>query len=45
VARVGILTMSDGREGVHRDIEKFALGVEGRIASALEDSGHEVVRP
>jgi L-fucose/D-arabinose isomerase len=44
VARVGILTMSDGREGVHRDIEKFALGVEGRIASQLEDSGHEVVR-
>jgi L-fucose isomerase len=35
--------MSDGREGVHRDIEKFALGIEERIASALEESGHEVV--
>jgi L-fucose/D-arabinose isomerase len=44
VARVGILTMSDGREGVHRDIENFALGVENRIAAALEDAGHEVVR-
>jgi L-fucose isomerase len=44
MARVGILTMSDGREGVHRDIEKFALGIEERIASALEESGHEVVR-
>jgi L-fucose isomerase len=36
--------MSDGREGVHRDVEKFALGVEERIASALEESGHGVVR-
>ena len=36
--------MSDGREGVHRDVERFALGVEARIASALEESGHEVVR-
>ena len=44
MARVGILTMSDGREGVHRDIEKFALGVEKRIVSALEEAGHEVVR-
>ena len=44
MARVGILTMSDGREGVHRDIERFALGIEERIASALEESGHEVVR-
>jgi L-fucose isomerase len=44
MARVGILTMSDGREGVHRDIEKFALRIEERIASALEESGHEVVR-
>jgi L-fucose/D-arabinose isomerase len=44
VARVGILTMSDGREGVHWDIEKFALGIEMEIASALEESGHKVVR-
>ncbi len=44
MARVGILTMSDGREGVHRDIEKFALGVEDEISAALEAAGHEVVR-
>lgn len=36
--------MSDGREGVHRDIEKFARGVEDEIADALEKAGHEVVR-
>ena len=44
MALVGILTMSDGREGVHRDVEKFARDVEGEIASALEKAGHEVVR-
>lgn len=44
MALVGILTMSDGREGVHRDIEKFARGVEDEIAGALEKTGHEVVR-
>jgi L-fucose/D-arabinose isomerase len=36
--------MSDGREGVHRDIEKFARRVEGEISASLEESGHEVVR-
>src|SRR5688500_8823057 len=36
--------MSDGREGVHRDIEKFALRVEAEISASLEESGHEVVR-
>ena len=36
--------MSDGREGVHRDIEKFARGVEAEISVALEAAGHEVVR-
>jgi L-fucose isomerase len=36
--------MSDGREGVHRDIEKFARGVEAEISAALETAGHEVVR-
>lgn len=44
MALVGILTMSDGREGVHRDIEKFARGVEDEITGALEKAGHEVVR-
>ena len=36
--------MSDGREGVHRDIEKFARRVEAEISASLEESGHEVVR-
>jgi L-fucose/D-arabinose isomerase len=36
--------MSDGREGVHRDIEKFARGVEAEISASLEAAGHEVVR-
>ena len=36
--------MSDGRESVHRDIEKFARGVEAEISAALEAAGHEVVR-
>src|SRR5215216_4518208 len=36
--------MSDGREGVHRDIEKFARGVEAQISASLEAAGHEVVR-
>ena len=44
MARVGVLTMSDGREGVHRDVEKFARGVEAEISAALEAAGHEVVR-
>jgi L-fucose/D-arabinose isomerase len=44
VARVGILTFSDGRGFVHRDIEGFARDVEGEIAGALAQAGHEVVR-
>jgi L-fucose/D-arabinose isomerase len=44
MARVGLLTVSDGRESVHRGIEAFARGAEDRIAAALERSGHEVVR-
>ena len=44
MAKIGILTMSDGRESVHRDIEKFARGVEGDLAAALGAAGHEVVR-
>jgi L-fucose/D-arabinose isomerase len=44
VARVGILTFSDGRDFVHRDIEGFASGVEDEIAGALEEAGHEVIR-
>src|SRR5256885_7225333 len=44
MAKVGLLTVSDGRPAVHRDLAAFATDVEGRIATALERSGHTVVR-
>jgi L-fucose isomerase len=44
MATVGLLTMSDGRASVHRDVEQFASDVESRIAAALEGAGHHVVR-
>ncbi len=44
MTRIGILTFSDGRDFVHRDIEAFARGVEDDIAGALKANGHEVVR-
>ncbi|BBL78257.1 L-fucose isomerase [Rubrobacter xylanophilus] len=44
MARIGILTMSDGRDFVHKDVEKFCRKVEAKISSALEAAGHEVVR-
>lgn len=42
--RVGLLTVSDGRASVHRDVQAFAGEVESRIAAALERDGHTVVR-
>ena len=44
MATVGLLTVSDGRKSVHRDISAFAADVEGQIARALEMAGHTVVR-
>ena len=44
MARVGLLTMSDGRASVHGDVEPFARGAEDRVAGALEAHGHEVLR-
>ncbi|HUZ80816.1 MAG TPA: hypothetical protein VMU73_01085, partial [Gaiellaceae bacterium] len=41
---VGLLTVSDGRASVHRDVEQFAAAVQDRIAAALESLGHTVVR-
>jgi L-fucose isomerase len=43
MGRIGVLTVSDGRPDVYRDIEEFASGSERRIHKALEESGHEVV--
>jgi L-fucose/D-arabinose isomerase len=44
MAKVGLLSFSDGRDFVHTDLEGFVGGVEQRIASALEARGHEIVR-
>src|SRR4051794_30988868 len=44
MATVGLLTMSDGRASVHRDIASFAAGVEDRIANKLTQAGPTVIR-
>jgi L-fucose/D-arabinose isomerase len=44
MARVGLLTVSDGRASVHSDVGSFAASVEARIASVLEQAGHSVIR-
>src|SRR5919205_90129 len=46
LAKVGILTFSDGRDFVHEGagVGKFARNVENDIVGALEGAGHEVVR-
>jgi L-fucose/D-arabinose isomerase len=42
--KVGLLTVSDGRASVHRDVSAFATAVEDRIAAALAGAGHTRVR-
>ncbi len=44
MAKVALLSFSDGREFVHRDLESFVSGTEEAISRALEQSGHQVVR-
>jgi L-fucose isomerase len=44
VARVGLLTMSDGRDFVARDIASFCRTAEDAVAALLEQHGHRVVR-
>jgi L-fucose isomerase len=44
MARIGLLTMSDGRDFVARDLEEFIAAAERRIVGALECRGHQVVR-
>src|SRR5580693_683013 len=44
MARVALLTMSDGRDFVARDIAEFCAKAEDDIATALIGAGHEVVR-
>src|SRR5579885_3174727 len=42
--KVALMTVSDGRASVHRDVEAFASDSEARIAHALREAGHKVVR-
>ena len=46
VAKVGILTFSDGRDFVHEGagVGAFARNVENDIVGALKSAGHEVVQ-
>ena len=44
MARVGVLTVSDGRKSVRDDVEGFNRGVEDRLIEALQAAGHETVR-
>ena len=45
MARIGLLSVSDGRPFVHRELRGFISAAESRIAVALSRAGHEVVRP
>ncbi len=44
MARIGLLTMSDGRDFVARDVADFCRQAEDAVAAALAAAGHEVVR-
>jgi L-fucose/D-arabinose isomerase len=44
MARIGLLSISDGRPYVHHDTTTFVRAAEDRLASALEAAGHDVVR-
>ena len=39
VRRVGILTVSDGRKSVHKEVEQINLEFQGKLAAALEKTG------
>ena len=43
MATIGLMTVSDGRDYVHAEIERFGLDVQRRIAGALVRLGHRVV--
>lgn len=42
MSRIAVLTVSDGRESVHRDIESFARQSQDRVVAALRSQGHAV---
>ncbi|MCM6773012.1 L-fucose/L-arabinose isomerase family protein [Nocardia sp. CDC159] len=43
MARIGLLSMSDGRDFVHRDITEFISAGAESLAAALRAAGHEVI--
>jgi L-fucose/D-arabinose isomerase len=44
MARIGLLTMSDGRDFVAADIDAFCRSAESALAAALQAAGHEVIQ-
>ncbi|MEU5266610.1 hypothetical protein [Amycolatopsis sp. NPDC021455] len=44
MARIGLISLSDGRDYVHSGLVEFVRGAEDRLAAALAEAGHEVVR-
>src|SRR2546425_3647962 len=43
MARIAVMTVSDGRPDVHRDLAEFCRETQGRIANALRERGHDVI--
>jgi L-fucose isomerase len=43
MARIAVMSVSDGRPSVHRDLDEFVRGAEGRVAGALRSRGHDVL--
>jgi L-fucose isomerase len=44
MSRVALITVSDGREAVHRELSDFSSSIEEDIATALQAQGHIVLR-
>lgn len=42
MSAIAVMTVSDGRESVHRQVEAFGLDVQRRLAGALREHGHDV---
>jgi L-fucose/D-arabinose isomerase len=42
MARIAVLSVSDGRQDVHETIEDFVRGAERRLVAGLASRGHEV---
>jgi L-fucose isomerase len=42
MSTIAVMTVSDGRESVHRDVGPFGLEVQQRLTAALTAQGHQV---